>query len=76
MCRDQAQWAANQALTAAWLRGDWDDKIRYFISPYNIYPIKNSLANMTRSGQANEDWEVMEDEKDEEMPEVDGFVMV
>ena len=31
--RHQAEWEANQALTAAWLRGDFDDEIKYLISP-------------------------------------------
>ena len=51
---DQAEWEANQALIAAWLRGDFDEEIRYLNSPYNIQSIKNSLTNMTRRMQAVE----------------------
>ena len=86
--RDQAEWVANEALIAAWLRGDFDEEIRYSISQYNIFPTKNSLANMTRQLQAVEyaedlcakaqdrtveDWDKVEEEEEGEMPEVESF---
>ena len=87
--RDKVEWAKNQARVAAWLRGDFDDEIKYLISPFNIHPIKNSLANMTRRMQAVEyaeafeveletDWEKVEEEEEEEgeMEEADGFLLV
>ena len=52
--RDQAEWVANEALTAAWLRGDFDDEIKYLIPLYTIHRTNNSLANMTRQLQAIE----------------------
>ena len=37
LLREKAEWATNQALIATWLRGDFDDEIRYLSSPVSSH---------------------------------------